>query len=434
MNFEANEDFNATRFAWNVFPASKAEASKLVVPIGSLYTPLKVIDGLRTANYDPIFCSKPNCKAIINPYCSLDMRANIWLCPFCQSRNQLPVHYSQITQDNVPLELQQESSTMEYILTKPVQQPPIFLFVIDLCQDEDNLQALKETLIISLNLLPPNSLIGLITYGTVVNLHDLNSPIAKSMVFRGDKDYSMDLLTNLLNKNFTQFFGILQNVEFQLTSILENLKPDQWAVKSGNRSLRSTGSAISIATSLLQGAYPSFGARIQLFSAGPGTLGPGMIVSNELKEPIRSHSDIDKDSVKHYKKAIKFYEQLASRGAKNGHTFDIFAGCYDQIGMNEMQSLANKTGGVLLLCDAFTTSIFKQSYLRLFSKDNEGYLLMGFNAHFEVKTSKELKLQGLIGHAIPIKDNNNNPTNVSDTEIGLGGTNTWKMRDRKSVV
>lgn len=42
-----------------------------------------------------------------------------------------------------------------------------------------------------------------------------------------------------------------------------------------------------------------------LFAGGPATEGPGMVVSNELKEPIRSHHDIDRDSVKHYKRAIK---------------------------------------------------------------------------------------------------------------------------------
>jgi hypothetical protein len=42
-----------------------------------------------------------------------------------------------------------------------------------------------------------------------------------------------------------------------------------------------------------------------LFSGGPCTGGPGMVVSNELREPIRSHHDIDKETVKHYKRANK---------------------------------------------------------------------------------------------------------------------------------
>lgn len=42
-----------------------------------------------------------------------------------------------------------------------------------------------------------------------------------------------------------------------------------------------------------------------VFAGGPATEGPGMVVSNELKEPIRSHHDIDRDSVKHFKRATK---------------------------------------------------------------------------------------------------------------------------------
>ena len=71
--------------------------------------------------------------------------------------------------------------------------------------------------------------------------------------------------------------------------------------------------------------------------------------------------------------------------AENGHTVDVFAGCYDQVGMSEMKKMTDSTGGVLLLTDAFSTAIFKQSYLRLFSKDEEGYLTMAFNGNLAVK-------------------------------------------------
>ena len=42
-----------------------------------------------------------------------------------------------------------------------------------------------------------------------------------------------------------------------------------------------------------------------LFAGGPATEGPGLVVGNELKEPIRSHHDIDKDTAKHFKRASK---------------------------------------------------------------------------------------------------------------------------------
>lgn len=46
--------------------------------------------------------------------------------------------------------------------------PPIFLYVVDTCVDEDDLKALKDSLVVSLSLLPPHALVGLITYGTMV--------------------------------------------------------------------------------------------------------------------------------------------------------------------------------------------------------------------------------------------------------------------------
>lgn len=139
-----------------------------------------------------------------------------------------------------------------------------------------------------------------------------------------------------------------------------------------------------------------------LFAGGPATEGPGMVVSNELKEPIRSHHDIDRDSVKHFKRATKvslclfssiawlivivqFYEALAKRASNNGHAIDLFAGCLDQVGLLEMKSLPNSTNGVIVLSDSFATSIFKQSFLRLFNKDEQGHLQMGFNATFDVQ-------------------------------------------------
>lgn len=331
----------------------------------------------------------------------------------------------------MPAELSPTSLTIEYISPRPVQNPPVFCFVIDLCQDEDNLAALKDALLLLIDKIPPNALVGAITFGTTVQVHDLgyeNCP--KLYVFRGDKDYSLKQLQDMLlggqaaQGTLSRFFRPLEEVELQLTALFEGLSKDAWPVESVRRPIRLTGAAVSIAASLLQGSFANFGARIMVFSAGPGTLAPGLIVGPELKEPIRSHNDIDKDAAKHYKKAKKFYDQLAERIAANGHCVDIFAGCYDQIGMLEMQSLLNLTGGSLVLLDAFTTFIFKQSFLRVFEPDEEGAMQMGFNGTFEVKTLPELKVLGLIGHATLLKAGG---PRVADAEIGVGGTTAWKL-------
>jgi len=38
---EQQESRDGVRFSWNVWPSSKLEATRLVVPLGCLFTPLK---------------------------------------------------------------------------------------------------------------------------------------------------------------------------------------------------------------------------------------------------------------------------------------------------------------------------------------------------------------------------------------------------------
>ncbi|KAE8300929.1 Protein transport protein Sec23B [Larimichthys crocea] len=76
-----------------------------------------------------------------------------------------------------------------YINRRGPPAPLIFLYVVDTCLEEEDLQALKESLQMSLSLLPPNALVGLITFGRMVQVHELTCEgITKSYVFRGTKD------------------------------------------------------------------------------------------------------------------------------------------------------------------------------------------------------------------------------------------------------
>jgi protein transport protein SEC23 len=147
---------------------------------------------------------------------------------------------------------------------------------------------------------------------------------SKSYVFRGGKEYQPKQIQDMLGLTSqnraaprpgqpmpqaafgaARFLMPVQQCEFQLTGILESLTRDPWPVANDKRPLRCTGVAVSVAVGLLETTYPNTGARIMLFAGGPATEGPGMVVSNELKEPIRSHHDIDRDTVKHFKRAIK---------------------------------------------------------------------------------------------------------------------------------
>ena len=54
-----------------------------------------------------------------------------------------------------------------------------------------------------------------------------------------------------------------------------------------------------------------------VFIGGPCTQGPGMVVGDALKDPIRSHLDLEKDNCKYHKKACKV--SLIIMAAATGH-------------------------------------------------------------------------------------------------------------------
>lgn len=99
----------------------------------------------------------------------IDIRGKLWICPFCLQRNGFPPHYKDISNTNLPAELLPKYTTIEYTLSRPAQVPPIFLFVVDTCLDVADLKALRDAIVVSLSLLPPFALVGLITYGTMVS-------------------------------------------------------------------------------------------------------------------------------------------------------------------------------------------------------------------------------------------------------------------------
>lgn len=104
----------------------------------------------------------------------IDIRGKLWICPFCLSRNAFPPHYKDISNTNLPAELLPKYTTIEYTLARPAPVPPIFLFVVDTCLDEEDLKALRDALVVSLSLIPPYALVGLITYGTMVSVYLCN--------------------------------------------------------------------------------------------------------------------------------------------------------------------------------------------------------------------------------------------------------------------
>ncbi|GAQ79816.1 Sec23 protein transport family protein [Klebsormidium nitens] len=446
MDFQESEALDGLRFSWNVWPSSRIEATRMVVPFGVIVTPLHKLEGMPVLPYEPVTCK--GCSAVLNPYCRVDFQARIWVCPFCYQRNHFPQHYHGISEQNLPAELYSTYSTVEYGLATPPSGPPAFLFVVDTCQPEEDLQGVRDALTQALSLLPESALVGLVTFGTMVQVHELKeSECPRSYVFRGDKEVSADEVAQLLGITLAtpqqpprgapaaaapfggapgvgRFLLPISECEYTLTTALEEIRADPWGRAPNHRPLRSTGAALGVAVGLMEKSVPNVGSRIMLFLSGPCTNGPGIVVDPDLSFPMRSHQDFEKDNTMYYKRAVKYFNGLGGRMVNNGHVLDIFACSLDQVGLAEAKNAVDSTGGLMVMAEEFTNEIFKKSLQRMLQSDEQGNLNMAFNASMEVLTTKEVKISGAIG---PVSSLKKKSACVGEGEIGIGGTSQWKI-------
>ncbi|KAM0850551.1 hypothetical protein ACQ4PT_053010 [Festuca glaucescens] len=437
---------DGVRMTWNVIPGTKQDAANCVVPVSAIYTPLNTNTEIPVLPYAPLRCRI--CRSILNPFSMVDFNSKLWLCPFCFHRNHFPQQYSTVSPTNLPTELYPQYATVEYMATAetgPVS-PPVFLFVVDTCIIEEEIGYLKSALAQAVELLPDHSLVGFITFGTYVQVHELGfGLLPKSYVFRGTKEVTKDQILEQMGffagktkpktgviagardglsaESIARFLLPASECEFMLNSVIEELQKDPWPVSADQRASRCTGAALSVAAGLLGVCVPGSGARIMAFIGGPSTEGPGSIISKPLSEPIRSHKDLDKGSAPLYNKAVKFYEEIASQLVHQGHVLDLFACALDQVGVAEMKVAVERTGGIIVLAESFGHSVFKDSLRRIFqSSDND--LGLSFNGIFEINCSKDVKIQGIIGPCTSLEKKS--PLS-SDTVVGQGNTSAWKM-------
>ena len=367
-----------------------------------------------------------------------------WTCPFCFSRNVFPPHYAEhITETHLPAELIAQLTTVEYQLPGKAAPPPAFVFLIDACLAEDEMAELKDSLSQALSLLPPAALVGLVSFGTMVTVHELSptsSAVPRAYVLKGDKDYDPGQVASLLGLGggggggggappSNRFIAPVAEASLQLERILDDMTRDPWPCAADQRPARATGVGLRVATTLLERGVGKQGGRVVLCTGGPCTVGPGAVAGRQLVETMRSHTDIVKGSAPLLKGASAWYKELAARMSAAGHTLDVFACALDQVGLLEMRPCVAHTGGLAVLADSFKQSVFKESFRRLFRKYDDGHpdagnLLMGFGATLEVNTSRDFRVSGALGPCVGLGKTG---PSVSDTEVGQGGTYAWSL-------
>ncbi|XP_052207954.1 protein transport protein SEC23 [Diospyros lotus] len=479
MDFVELEAIEGLRWSWNSWPAGKADATALVIPLSIMCTPLMQFNELPLLPYDPVVCNK--CGAVLNPYARVDYQSRIWVCPFCQGKNQFPRSYAGIGENNLPAELFPTYSTVEYQLGKKsltsassvglndnwgkgflpsassaslissfssssslsgldsrgIGQAFASVFVVDVCSSEEELRALKNELLLVVSRLPDNALVGLVTFDSMVRVHDLGfTECSRIVLLHGERELSSDQTKKLLGiHNVKQLLGKaaaphsqgfllpVSECEFNITSAIEDLHSSP-PIKPGHRPQRSMGAAISAAVGLLEGCLINTGSRIMVFTSGPATVGPGLIVESDFVNAIRTHRDLISGRATNFRKSSEFYQQLSQRLVNSSIALDLFACSLDQVGAAELRPSVESSGGFMMLGESFGSEQFKKCLRHLFDRDKEGNLNMCFDATIEVLTTKDVKICGALGPCVSLQKKN---SSVSEKEIGEGGTNLWKL-------
>ncbi|GAB4851004.1 Protein transport protein S23 G [Ancistrocladus abbreviatus] len=312
------------------------------------------------------------------------------------------------------------------------------VFVVDACMVESELRALKNELLLVVAQLPENVLVGLVTFDKMVRVHDLGfAECTKIVLFDGDRELTSGQIRQLLGlHNVMQqhlgkvatpqkqgFLVPVSEFEFSITTSIEEMH-SSGLVMSGHRHLRATGAAISVAAGLLEGCSMSTGSRIMVFTTGPATVGPGIVVESDRSHSIRNHRDLINGCAPFFDKSSHFYKQLSYHLRDASIVLDLFACSLDQVGAAELKAPVESSGGFMMLGESFESDQFRKCLRHMFSHDEDGHLKMYFDATIEIMTTNDVQICGALGPCFSLKKKNGL---VSETNIGEGGTNTWKL-------
>jgi protein transport protein SEC23 len=425
MDVNQVEDMNGIRFSFTVWPTNRIDAAAVSVPIGCLYTPLKRLSDHPLCQYDPVVCH--NCRGILNPYSSVDFTNKTWTCPLCKTRSLLPQSYHGMTETCLPAELLPDFTTVEY--EPPGDSPalpPVFVLVVDTCLAERELDPLKNLLMQTVSALPPQSLVGFLSYGSIAYVHELRvAECPRSFIFNGAKTYTADKMREFLSIIAGQpnpFVLPVNDAEQMLNSIRENLEVDSFPVPKGDRAQRCTGVTLDLAVTLLEAAVPMLKAHVILFTSGLITKGPGMMASIKREEFVRQHREIDLDQAPLSTSSKEYFRTLREKVTDKGVIVSCLSASFEESGLYELSSVITATGGFLITSETWADERFSHSILKFF----RGGIFenSGGDVSLAINISKEFKVAGCVGPCFSGK--RPQPDVASDTIIEEAGTVEWK--------
>lgn len=400
QTIEEIEEKDGIRLTWNIWPVSLSKME--VIPLACLYN---IYQPALTLPCEPIFCH--HCQSILCPQAMIDFGAFSWVCIFCNSKNVLPAYARDITPDSLLPELIDENTTVEYILNRTSRFSPIFFLLIDTCTyDEERHVLMKKGLRRALELIPDDASVGVIRFGTNIELLSFgDEEITTIYQFSGKVTYQKEEIGKLGITDIRNFLIQKKERYEDLLKVVDGLEVDPFPVLNGFRQIRCTGSAVSFAVSFLEGAFNESPVKYMVFTQGPCTFGPGKVSLLEISPNSAEKLDSEAASI--------FYAEIAERMNTAGHSLDVISETIADIGVEQLKPIISMTGGTLIMAQDFDEEIKLRSLEKIFERESnvsvtgnedaaEGDLMrMGFDVKLQVKTSSNLAFKGIIGEGRP---------------------------------
>ena len=415
------------RWTFDVAPKDINEKTAPILPFGCVFNPLGGSASMVRTNVGPVICRQ--CHGILSHANAIDLRNKTWQCVFCSSRSGLPPSgLEMFAASDSAVDPSADHFSADYLLKPAAAQgalPVVHLFVVDICvPTDDELQALKKHLSHCLTLLPRNALVGVITFGAVLELHELShtTGFASAHSFRGATEYTSTQICEILGGDplATRFIAPIADAKPVLEQLINDMGVSAWPDVKGHRSIRCTGSALSLAAGVLDIFFAKRPARVLAFLSGICCEGPGKAVAPPKANLIRGHADIRRrtDAGAHWAASVSFYSTVMQKMVVNAHVLDVVSASLDQTGIAEMKKCIECTGGYLLMVDSWHKPTLQQNLHNIFSESTE----VAYNVSLEVKASVDWKVMGTIG---PLTGALKNSNVISAVEMGLGKTCQW---------
>lgn len=331
------------------------------------------------------------CKALLNSYCSVDVKRNSWVCSLCGKVNKSgleDVRLVELQTASPAVELRFHDSARKLSADKK-DGSQLVMVVVDATLDQEDFNQLRGCILSFLKSLDPDTYVCIITFSAVVSVYYLTSkdvaeadiisiaprksstPVNRTNSFKGSSGENGD------EKSYIMHVDQCMN---KVENIMDTINP-YLAIYPDHMRPRCIISAIEVAQSIMNEANYTHN-RIVVCTGGACTFGPGSRPADDHPEYYRLERE-----------AKRYNEDLSKKLARQEIVVDIVGAGHCPIDVPKLYPLSQNTGGTLQIYEDFGAEYM--ACLNGLMRTR-----MGKNAIMDFHMSEYLEIEHIIG---PVK-------------------------------